>query len=146
MNRTWVLLAHRTGARLYEQDRPGGELRRLEDIPHPEGRLKNRQIASDKGGRLFDSFHSRHTVGKSPDPKEQIAIAFAQHLSEVLEQGRATNRFEHLVLVADPHFLGRLRAALDAHTAKLVTGSLDKDLYEVAERELPGHLAELLRM
>ncbi|MHB8346425.1 MAG: host attachment protein [Acidiferrobacterales bacterium] len=145
MNRAWILVAHRSGAWLYEQERPGGELRRVQEIPHPEGRLKNREIASDKSGRLFDSAHSRHTTSKIPDPKEQIAIEFAKHLADVLQQGRTANSFQHLVLVANPRFLGQLRAALDIHTAKLISGSLDKDLTDVAERELPDHLQRLLK-
>ncbi len=146
MNRTWVLLAHRSGARLYGQEQPGGELHRLQEIPHPEGRLKNREITSDKSGRLFDSSHTRHTVSKTPDPKEQVAIEFAQHIADVLQQGRTANRYEHLVLVADPRFLGQLRATLDPHTAKLVIGSLGKDLLEVAERDLPDHLQGVLKI
>lgn len=146
MDRTWVLVAHRTGARLYEQSQPGGALLLVRDIPHPEGRLKNREITSDKSGRLFDSFHSRHTVGKSPDPKEQLAIEFARDLADVLQRGCTSGQFQHLVLVADPHFLGDLRMALDAQTTKLVTGSLAKDLYEIPERELPSHLQGLLRI
>ncbi len=146
MDRTWVLLAHRGGARLYGQDRQGGPLRHMQDIPHPEGRLKNREITADKEGRLFDSFHSRHTVGRASDPKEQLAVEFARHLADLLQRGRTSGEFEHLVLVADPHFLGDLRAALDAHTAKLVTGSLAKDLYEVPEQDLPDHLRGLLKL
>ncbi len=145
MNRTWILVAHRSGARLYEQERPGGDLSRVQEIPHPEGRLTNREIASDKSGRLFDSFHNRHTTGKTPTPKEQIAIEFARHLADVLQRGRTANSFEHLVLVADPHFLGQLRAALDMHTSKLVSASLDKDLTEVAERDMLDHLQRLLK-
>ncbi len=145
MNRTWVLVANRGGARLYEQEQPGGGLRRVQEIPHPEGRLKDHEIVSDKSGRVFDSFHSRHAVSKSPGPAEQIAIGFAQHLADILRQGRTTGHFEHLVLVADPHFLGHLRAALDEHTAKMLAGSLAKDLYDFADRELPGHLQAVLK-
>ncbi len=146
MNSTWVLLAHRSGARLYEQKHPGGELRRLQDIPHPEGRLKNREITSDKSGRLFDSFHTRHTVGKGSEPKVQAAQDFARQIADLLQHGRTTNRYRQLVLVAEPQFLGELRAALDPHTAALVTGSLDKELLEVPEHELPGHLGGLLKL
>ncbi len=146
MNKTWVLLAQRANARLYEQEKAGGELHRVQEIPHPEGRLKNREISSDKSGRLFDSFHSRHTVSKSPDPKEQVAREFAQHLAQILQQGRTGNRYQKLVLVAEPQFLGELRAALDSHTAALVTGSLDKDLLEIPDRDLPAHLEKLLHI
>lgn len=145
MKKTWVLLAQRANARLYEQEKTGGELRRVQEIPHPEGRLKNREITADKSGRLFDSFHTRHTVSKSPEPKEQMAREFAQHLAQILQHGRTANSYQSLVLVAEPQFLGELRAALDPHTAALVSGSLAKDLLDIPDRELPGHLEGLLR-
>ncbi len=145
MNSTWVLLAHRGGARLYEQERPGSELRLLQDIAHPEGRLKNREISSDKSGRLFDSFHTRHTVSNASEPKVQVAEDFARHIADLLRHGRSANGYRQLVLVAEPQFLGELRAALDPHTAGLVTGSLDKNLLEVPERELQSHLGDLLK-
>jgi hypothetical protein len=41
MNTTWILVAHRGGARLFESPGPGKGLQLVEDIPHPEGRLKS---------------------------------------------------------------------------------------------------------
>ena len=52
------------------------------------------------------------------------------------------NRYGALVLVAEPHFLGELRTALDAPTAALVT----KDLGGIETRDLAQHLAGVLKL
>ena len=56
------------------------------------------------------------------------------------------NRYGALVLVAEPHFLGELRTALDAPTAALVTATLDKDLGGIETRDLAQHLAGVLKL
>lgn len=147
MNTTWILVAHRSGARLFENSGPGKGLRLVEDIPHPEGRLKNGEINSDKPGRAFDKLGGgRHSMSKEHEPKEQVAMQFARHLGEKLHLGRSQNRFARLVLVADPRFLGELRGKLDAATAALVSATLDKDLGGISNHDLPKHLGAVVSL
>jgi protein required for attachment to host cells len=141
MSKTWVLVAHRAGARLFESGVPGAGLRRIEEIPHPAGRLENRQIGSDKPGRSFDSHGAgRHALGKEHDEAETVAQAFAHKLAAHLDNARANNAFDKLVLVAEPRFLGMLRAALSAPTAARVSADVEKDLGHVSDHDLPAHL------
>lgn len=53
----------------------------------------------------------------------------------MLERGRVEHRYDRLILVAPPHFLGTLRQVLDAQAC--VVAELDKEL--VAERIDPLH-------
>jgi protein required for attachment to host cells len=55
-------------------------------------------------------------------------------------KGRTLHAFGKLVLVAEPRFLGMLRAALDPHTAALVVKTVHKDLPGVSEKDLASHL------
>ncbi len=140
MSKTWILVAHRAGARLFESDGPG-RMRRVEEIAHPEGRLENRALGSDKPGRSFDSHGAgRHALGKEHDEAETVAQAFAHKLAAHLDNARAKNAYSRLVLVAEPRFLGHLRAALTTHTASLVGATIDKDLGKVSDHDLPAHL------
>ena len=147
MSNTWILVAHRAGARIFENTGPGQGLRLLENIPNPEGKLKNIDINSDKPGRAFDNFGgARHSMSKEHEPKEQQAIRFAKQLGETLDKGRTSNQFSKLVLVAEPRFLGELRAALPSHTASLVSATVDKDLGGISDRDVPGHLGEAVQL
>ena len=143
MTNTWILVAHRAGARIFESSGPGKGVKFIESIPHPEGRLKNVDINADKPGRAFDKFGGgRHSMSKEHEPTEQQAIQFAKHLGDMLDKGRTTNRFNRLVLVAEPRFLGELRAALPSHTASLVTNTVEKDYAGISDREVASHLEQ----
>ncbi len=114
MNNTWILVAHRGGARLFENKGPGKGLNLLHDIPHPAGRLKNKEIGADKPGRSFDSRgQSRHSLSTEQEPTAHVTEQFAKQLSTMLDDGRRQQLYGKLVLVAEPRFLGSLRARLE---------------------------------
>ena len=146
MNTTWILVAHRGGARLFENAGPGTGMKLLEDIPHPEGRLKSGEINADRPGRAFDTFSRRHGMSQEHEAADQVSLMFAKHLCDKLEKARAENRFGKLVLVAEPRLLGELRAALNKPTAALVSATLDKDLIAIDNRDLPKHLAGVVQL
>ena len=147
MNKTWILVTHRAGARIFENDGPGTGLKPVEVIAHPEGRLENRALGSDTPGRSFDSHGAnRHALGKEHDPAETVAQEFARALATRLDAGRTKHAYGKLVLVAEPRFLGMLRAALSSQTAALVSATLDRDLGGTADHDLPSHLGAVLRL
>lgn len=141
MNTTWILVANRASARLFEGTGPGKGLRLIREIEHPEGRLTNHEMGSDRPGRSHDSLgQGRHAMGKEHDEAEQTAIRFAKQISLLLDEGRTQHQFKRLVLVAEARFLGQLREALSRETSALVMASLDKDLPGIDARALGGHL------
>lgn len=141
MTTTWILTANRSGASLFESDWPGKSMRRLQDIPHPQGRKQNREIDSDKPGRSFDSVGlGRHSMSSEQGPTEHIAQQFALDLAEKLNSGRVNHSYDKLVLIAEPKFLGILRDALDKNTASLVVQTVNKELLDVKESDLAEYL------
>ena len=145
MANTWIVVAHRGGARLFENKGPGKGLNLVNEIDHPAGKLKNREIDSDRQGRAFDSRGvSRHAYEPELLPTEHVAEQFAKQLSVLLDSARNQKRYERLVLVAEPRFLGNLRSALNAQTASLVSGTVDKDLAMTDARDLPRFLETVL--
>lgn len=147
MKKTWILVAHRSGARLFGNDGPGKGLRIVQEIANPDGKLKTQAITSDRPGRTSDSQGTHHSYGKElHDPKEHVAQQFARQLAGVLNDGRNQHCYDQLVLVADPRFLGELRAALDHPTAALVTATLNKDLVNVDERDIPQYLSGVIQL
>ncbi len=147
MDTTWILVADRAGARLFEQQGRGKLLTLLRDLPHPEGKLKNRDIDADKHGRSFDSMgQGRHAMSTEQAPTDRVAERFAKELAQMLDQGRMQNAYGRLVLVADPVFLGMLRAALPEPLAGKVAATVNKDLTHVNERDLLDHLGDILKV
>ena len=64
----------------------------------------------------------------------------------MLDDGRIQHRYGKLVLVAEPRFLGNLRAALSSPTAALVTAAVDKDQGNVDAHNMTKHLGEVIRL
>lgn len=136
---TWILSANRSSASLFERD--GKTLRRLQDIAHPEGTKQNRETGTDAPGRSFDSFgQGRHAMSTAQEPVEHIAQKFALELAELLNKGRVKHAYDKLILIAEPKFLGLLRAALDKNTATLVSHTISKDLPHIDEEGIAKYL------
>lgn len=145
MTKTWILVAHRGGARLFENRGPGKGMALLQNFDNPAGKLKNQEIDSDRPGRHTDARNNnRHGYGHDQEPTVHIAELFAKQLANTLDQGRQKQQFSRLILVADPRFLGLLRSNLPNPTATLVTDALDKDLGQVEARDLPKYLSSVV--
>lgn len=145
MAKTWILIAHRSGARLFENRGPGKGIELLQNFDNPAGKLKNRELETDKSGRHAEGRSpNRHGYGHDQEPTMHIAELFAKQLAGVLEQGRVDQRFDRLVLVAEPKFLGLLRDSMTDSTTNLVTKALDKDLGGIEARDLPRHLEHVV--
>lgn len=139
---SWILIASRTGARIIEKQ--GRELSLVQELTHARGRLRDRDVDSDRHGRSSSrSGASSHSFGQPESPHEHDAKGFARELAESLRQGRLEGHYQRLVLIAEPHFLGLVKQALDDVTGRLVAATVAKDLTHVELRQLAPHLPEL---
>jgi protein required for attachment to host cells len=130
---TWIVVAHRGGARLVEEREDGFKV--IETLDFPEGREGPRSNPSGEP--------SQRGTEPRDSARAHAASVFASQLATRLEQGRNARSFRELVLIAPPQFLGTLRRALDTTTASLVRGTLDKDLGGLNDRELLKRLEKL---
>jgi protein required for attachment to host cells len=141
---TWILVAHRAGAVLFQSHGPGLPLDRVAEIRNPRGRLKAGDLESDRPGRAFDRHgagrHSHSTEHSAPD---QIEAAFALQLVERLDHGRAQSAFERLVLIAPAKMLGKLREALSEPLRAMLVASLPKDLAHSDGEQVRKQLLDL---
>lgn len=129
MNITWVVVADNERARFFSDKLGKKTLTEIDDLVHPEARIHERDLISDKPGRVYDSVGGgRHSMEQKTDVKKHYAQVFAEQIGEKLEQARNDHDFQHLVLIAPPEFLGILRKQLSDQCAKLVIQSFDKDL------------------
>ena len=147
MTKNWILVANRTGARLFENLGPGHGLSKLEEFMHPGGHMKNQDLASDEGGRAYDSVGGgRHRMEQRESPKHQEDRHFAHELAQALNKGHEKEHYTRLFLVAEPKFLGEIKAELDKKSQSLLEATLDKDLVHVEDRDLPSHLSAILKL
>jgi len=143
---TWIMVAHRAGARLYRHAPAAPAIELLREYDNPDGRKRDGDFDADRPGRA-DEGHGglgRHAMRKKQTPTDHAAETFAKQLASELQQGRTARDFEEVMLVAAPAFLGRLRAAMDDATVAKISSSVAKDFASVGDHELRKRLAELL--
>jgi len=140
MTTTWIAVANRSAAHLFETASKIKAPKHLFSIPNKEGRLLNQEIESDDGGRV--KHESQHGQNKYQPPKEAtevVAERFAREVAAHLEKALHEKRFDKLVVVAEPSFLGELRGTMSKQLSKVLTQTIDKDYAagktpEIAER------------
>jgi protein required for attachment to host cells len=141
----WIVVANRAVARLFQAKQPLGPLEEMDAFIHPEGRMHDQDLVSDRPGRGFDRFGpGRHAEDPDTTVTEQEATSFALQLARFLQKGRNDGRFDALVLIAAPAFLGIMRDRLDTPTRQRVMLEVDKNLVHLDAAALRGYLPERL--
>jgi protein required for attachment to host cells len=146
MTSTWVLVSNAAEARLFLNEGCGKGLQLVHNWAHPDSRKHEGDLVTDSAGRTqqSDAQGGRSAIQWKTSPKETEMQRFAAELVERLGAGRMAGAFQHLILVAPPHFLGLLRESLDAPTSAMVRATLDKDYSQEVVPELVEHLAKAL--
>jgi protein required for attachment to host cells len=140
MATTWIVAADSSRARVLQvADRE--RLVEIESFLNPSGRMDERELTTDAHPRF------RGTAGPGSDRQETSAQEhatdlFAKHVGDYLEKARTDHRYDELVIVAPPKFLGALRGELGKEVEKLVVDELPKDLSWLNERELERYFAK----
>jgi protein required for attachment to host cells len=144
---TWIVIADGMHARILRQEARGGSLAPAlaQELIDPAVHGFSRDLKSDHPGRAFDTGSgARHAMEPRHDPHEQEKRLFARRVAALINEAAGRNEFARLVLVAPPKTLGELRADLDDHARKRVTGELARDLVRTPMADLPDHLKDVL--
>ncbi len=144
MKLTWILVADSSRARIFTADTPSSPLEEIEDFSHIEGRLRDSDITSDLPGRIKSTAGGGHAFEQPTDPKQHEADNFAHLVTQFLQDAHNANRFDHLLIVAAPSFLGLLRNQLPEQIKQLIRFELDKDLTKLSAANIRQHLPQFL--
>lgn len=129
MGQYWVLVADSAKARIFSREKKFSRIEEIETLVHPESRLRRQDLVSDRPGQVQESRTPGEYANEEPtDPKVAEARLFARDMAHHLREARVAGSFQHLVLVADPRFLGLLRKSLDADTRDCVAAEVAKNL------------------
>lgn len=140
MSAVWILVADRGRARLFEADRADA-LRELQDFVNPDARVAEREQHYDRAARVNESMGAaRHAIEPHTTLHDKLSARFAQQLQQVLDAGRRASRYERLVLIALPQFLGVIRAALPSQVHQAVVAEIPKELVTKTPSEIARYL------
>jgi protein required for attachment to host cells len=122
----WVLVADHGRARLFRAATPTAPLEEVEDLINAEARVPERELASDGPGRLMGGAPQRGTSHSAvQDPQSghrHRAELFARRLAARLDELGRGGAISNLYVIAEPGFLGVLRAELPARVRAKVAG------------------------
>lgn len=147
--RVRIVVADQSEADFYEleqRDLPPKFVQRLEDA---DAHLHNRDLKSDRPGRVFDRAATvggrrgavgHHSTGGERSPRKVEARRFARRITQALEQERRQDRYERLVVMAPPQFLGLLREEMPAAVHEVLTAEICKDLVHEPPEALNAYL------
>ena len=142
---SWVLAADSSHAQILQADNRATPLVLVEEMEHPEARMKNTDLYSDSAGRSFDSGgQGRHAMEPEVDAKSTEAQRFARTLCAKLRQAAAEGRYENLYVLAAPTFLGMLRECLDDNVKGRIAGEISKDVARQTAEDIRRKLPDFL--
>jgi protein required for attachment to host cells len=150
---TWIAVADDSRARIFlsRSDQP---MRELENLVQPESRLDEHERHADAKGH-YDSAGiagsgspghdgTIHGSGHSAEPRTSTEnkheAQFARRLAQRLEGARREGAYEHLILIAAPRFLGRVRAQLSPQVMKRLAHTIAKDLTKLSVTDIESRL------
>ena len=143
--KTWILVSSAYAARLFESHGPNDPWQELETWRNPPDRLRRQDLLTDRPGRIAGLANAQRTAYAMPsDPKEQVEAEFASTLVEVLVRGLDARKFDRILLVAPPHFMGLLRKCEPQRLTEVVNREILKDLTHEAMPELQRHVNALM--
>ena len=111
---TWIVVADGAGARVFTNI--GDEYKislRQDDL------LSQEDLAADGGPGNVPKEQSLADLGEA---------AFSHQLAQRINAAALKNLFSHMVLIADPHSLGRIRPLLHKEAQSRMVGELAKTL------------------
>lgn len=128
---TWLTICNATKANIYNISRTkldGANKNPLKVLKHPEGRMKGVDLITDKPG----DYKARNFAGGGKfiphtTPHEAELEHFAKEIASFLENERANQHFESLVICSDSHFQGILEKHLPAQLKQTVKYHIQKN-------------------
>jgi protein required for attachment to host cells len=137
----WYVIADGGRARFVERDEQGA-FRTVSSFVSTELHAKSSDLGRDRPARVMESATpGRSAVEPRRDLKEAAKQDFVKLVAEQIDQEHGRGQFDNLVLVAPPGVLTELKNTLSKPMAERVVDNLQKDLTNVPDHDLTGHLA-----
>lgn len=142
--KTWIVVANKTEAKIFEYaNKKNSVIKYVMKLENPRGRLRSIDINSDKPGTFLGlTSHGTRLVNEE-SPTDRIAQEFAKKVVEFLEEEQRKRQFDDLVIISNPHFIGRMRGLYSKELSQAIQREVIKDLgpittHELQERLFPG--------
>jgi protein required for attachment to host cells len=140
-SKTWVVCADAGRARIFESSPIDGALLEFIDLLNPDARQHDTEAMSDRRGHVTQGPAGiGHAFAPRQSHAEHVAERFAKDLCDHLDAAERAGEVEKLYVIADPGFLGLMRAHLKPATRTRVVGEVASDLARRSIEQIRGAL------
>ncbi len=140
MKLTWILVADKSRARILNAE-TASRIKEIIDLTHPEGRLHEQELTTDLPGKDANKgVPGKHAFQDKIEPKQQEAIDFAKRIAKYIDEAQNEKKFEQLMIVAEPSFLGILRKQFTDEVKERISFELDKNITTHSIEDIRKHL------
>jgi len=142
MQTQWVVVADSSRARFFETQGKLESLVELEDLLSPAGRMDEGELRHDAKGRFYGKGEREqgHTAEPAVSAKMHAAQQFSKTVMQRLEQGCEKKRYDRLILIAPPQFLGQLHKQLSRKVMQRITQELPLNISGLSATQIGEHL------
>jgi protein required for attachment to host cells len=144
----WAVVADASKARFFRGRSPNSPLEEFHEMTHEESRRDELDLVTDKPGRFQDESGPEAGPARSstePNALEHARRKFASEVADYIDRARAQGVFDHLSIIAEPKFLGKLRKSLASTTADTILEEISKNLTRADEATIRDTLTRLPR-
>ena len=139
--KVWYVIADGGRARFVERDKRGA-FRTISSFVSTELHAKASDLGRDRPARVMESATpGRSAIEPRRDLKDAAKQDFVKLVAEQIDAEHGRGQFDNLVLVAPPGVLTELKNHLSKAMAERVVNDVQKDLTNVPDHDLTGHLA-----
>ena len=121
-NNTWIVVADGARARIFEERVRLGPLQELAGRAMRQEGVDQQLAVHPKATGGSRAGSRRHNVNEA-SPHKAAETNFLHRVADMLDLGAQGHLYSSLILVAPPHALGELRAALKEQTLRKVEAS-----------------------
>lgn len=132
----WVVVTNSNFCRIYNYSKNPVQISLLKTIEHPESRLKDTDLISDRSGHYKTMSSTRGSYEQRTDPKKNEIDQFAHDIANELETARNNNACDQIIIIASPQMSGLLFQHFNKHLKKLIRNNIQKELLYTNQDEL----------
>jgi protein required for attachment to host cells len=121
---------------IYHYDKHPAQLTLVKEINHPENKLKNSDMDSDRSGHYQGGQSSRGAYSPHTETKDIHIDNFAREIAKEMNQERIKKDYDELIIIAPPRMCGLLFQHIDKHVKDLIINKIEKDILYLSDNEL----------
>ncbi|MBD3678128.1 MAG: host attachment protein [Rhodobacteraceae bacterium] len=141
--RTLVLVASEGRMRLLENAGVGAGLEEVETVDKDDVPGSEIRFADQRGRSSAAPGMAQHGMEPHSDEREQMRVAFADHVVARAQQRWDGGNYDRLIMAAPPKMLGVLREKLPQTLRAALQADLPKDLANIEARNLAPHFQDV---